>query len=923
MSARIEYIGWNHPLLDQVVRYLVDRFMEAGRLDLNNVVLVTPGGRAGRQLQQRLAAHATSRSLPLLAATTTTIGSLPEKLYQPQFPFADELTQSLAWVRALRSLETKDLSLLAPGLVEGIEDAYVLRFADSLIRLHHELTGELLTFQRVLELSAEMPGFPETDRWRALVNLQEKYLALLDAEGFWDLQTARLRALENEECNSPGNIILVGTADINGTTREMLHAVASSVTSLVFSPPEEAHRFDSLGCLLPAAWQESPTSISHSQFLIAEDPGDEARLLAQKVASFDGQYAIDQITIGIPDESMGIPIAREFQQHGVAVRVVIDRHLSQTTPFQLLAAIADYLQQRDFPSLARLIRQTDICSWLSAEGVSPEWVTELDDYHQSHLPRDLKHWMGNPADSAIAREAVEKIDGLLSELGDQPETPGHWGEAIARLLQAILQGQAYDETVLNDRRAIESLRTIRPILSSLARAPAELASRITAQEAIRLVLRIADREAITSPFAPEAIELLGWLELPLDTAQAVIVTSFNDGFVPKAVNAGLFLPDSFRRHLEINDNQRRFARDAYALCLLQESGRDVTYICRKRNKNGDPIQPSRLALTVDGDDLARRVLAFWKAGPPILDPASEGQGPETRFQVPKPSNAPPLEKMRVTAFRDYIDCPYRFYLRHVLGLGSIDDSAGELDGMSFGTLLHDILRDFGESPLTENTDCDEIRRFLFKRLTEQAQVAFGPHPRATVDVQLHQARLRLKAFAEWQATRALGGWNIHAVEIPRRGDDGSSPAPVQFVHNDTTLMLTGRIDRIDHHPESNTWAIFDYKTGDAHRTPEKVHVASGEWIDLQLPLYRHLAAQMGLEGTIQLGFIVLPKDTAKTGELIAEWTEEELQAADDKAAEVWQAVVEGKFWEPHPDPRYQNGFELICQQDVFERRYES
>ncbi|SVE15708.1 uncharacterized protein METZ01_LOCUS468562, partial [marine metagenome] len=247
------------------------------------------------------------------------------------------------------------------------------------------------------------------------------------------------RAVENEECSSPGDIILVGTADINGTTRAMLHAVASSVTSLVFAPPEEAHRFDPIGCLLPTAWEQSPTSIPHSQFLIAEDPGDEARLLAQKVSSFDGQYAMDQITIGIPDESMGIPIAREFQQHDVPVRGVIDRHLSQTTPFQLLAAIADYMQQRDFPSLARLIRQTDISSWLSADGASADWVTELDDYHQSHLPRDVKHWMGNPADSAIAREAVEKIDSLLSELGDQPETPGHWGEAIARLLLAILQ----------------------------------------------------------------------------------------------------------------------------------------------------------------------------------------------------------------------------------------------------------------------------------------------------------------------------------------------------------------------------------------------------------------------------------------------------------------------------------------------------
>jgi hypothetical protein len=922
MSATIKYLGWQHPLLDQVVTYLVDRFMEAGRLDLNNVVLVTPGGRAGRQLQQRLAAHATSSSVPFLAPTTTTIGSLPEKLYQPQFPFADELTQSLAWVKALRAIDEEDLSLLAPGLVEATEDAYVLRFADSLVTLHQELTGELLSFSRVLDLSAEMPAFPEGDRWRALVRLQEHYLALLDAEGLWDRQTARLRAVEKEECSSPGTIILVGTADINRTTRAMLEAVASSVTSLVFSPQEEAHRFDSIGCLLPAAWKDSPASIAHAEFLIAEDPADEARLLAHKVASFDGKYAADEITIGIPDESMAIPITREFHQHGLRVRGVIDRHLGQTTPFHLLSAIADYLQQRDFPSLARLLRHTDMCSWLSAEGVSPEWVTELDSYHQAHLPLNLDSWIGNRADFSIAREAVEKTDDLLSDLGTQPGLPGHWGEAIATLLQVILRDQSYNKDNLDDRRTIEALRTLRAILSSLTRVPEALASRIAPHEAIRLILRIADRQSITSPFDPGAIELLGWLELPLDTAPAVIVTSFNDGFVPKAVNAGMFLPDRFRHYLEINDNQRRFARDSYALSLLQESGRDMTYICRKRDKNGDPIQPSRLAVQLDGEDLARRVLAFWKTGTPLPPPA-RGDGPETLFQVPKPSGAPPLEKMRVTAFGDYINCRYRFYLHHILGLESVDDTSSELDSLSFGILLHDVLRDFGESPTKESTDPEEIRHQLFALLTERAEAQFGPRPLATVHVQLHQAQLRLAAFAEWQAQRSLDGWTIHDVEVPRRGEDGTSSPPVRLVHNDTTLMLTGRIDRIDFHPEENTWVLFDYKTGDTHKTPEKVHRSKGKWINLQLPLYRHLARQMGLEGTIKLGFIVLPKDTGKTGDLTAKWSEQELLEADDKAAEIWQAVAAGEFWEPRPDPMHQQGFDLICQKEVFEPRLEA
>lgn len=66
------------------------------------------------------------------------------------------------------------------------------------------------------------------------------------------------------------------------------------------------------------------------------------------------------------------------------------------------------------------------------------------------------------------------------------------------------------------------------------------------------------------PVPPEptsdAVELLGWLELPLDDTQAAIVTSFNEGFVPTSLNSDLFLPNGLRRRLGLNDNARRYAR---------------------------------------------------------------------------------------------------------------------------------------------------------------------------------------------------------------------------------------------------------------------------------------------------------------------------------------------------------------------------
>ena len=97
-------------------------------------------------------------------------------------------------------------------------------------------------------------------------------------------------------------------------------------------------------------------------------------------------------------------------------------------------------------------------------------------------------------------------------------------------------------------------------------------------------------------------------------------------------------------------------------------------------------------------------------------------------------------------------------------------------------------------------------------------------------------------------------------------------------------LLTGRMDRIDVHEQTGQCVILDYKSSDAGDGPEQVHRRSGRWVDLQLPLYRHLARGMGLEGPLQLGYILLPRDTAKTGFAIAEWGEVQLAEADEVAA---------------------------------------
>jgi hypothetical protein len=274
--------------------------------------------------------------------------------------------------------------------------------------------------------------------------------------------------------------------------------------------------------------------------------------------------------------------------------------------------------------------------------------------------------------------------------------------------------------------------------------------------------------------------------------------------------------------------------------------------------------------------------------------------------------------MGVTWFRDYLACPYRFYLKRVLRLQVERDDAVELSPPQWGTLAHDALRAFGLDPIRGSSDAHAIEKTLQARLDEIATERFGARPPVAVRVQLEQLRERLSAFASWQARWASEGWEIVAVEVPL--DDG------QFIvgSDGGRMPLRGRIDRVDRNQRTGECVVFDYKTSDRARTPEQVHRARGRWSDLQLPLYRtlvpdHPTLAPHLAGSVpRVGFVNLPNDADDAGEQLAGWSDEDFADAQQVARTVVDGVRAERFWPPaSPPPAFSEAFAAICQQAQF------
>src|SRR4029077_7505889 len=111
-----------------------------------------------------------------------------------------------------------------------------LQLAKILRHLHVELAGDGLDFAAVLHAGRKLGAFPQAARWQALAILQRRYLDLMDQQELWDLQTARLKAVEFREIHTESDIILLGTVDLNVTLRHMLDQVAAQVTVYVIAP---------------------------------------------------------------------------------------------------------------------------------------------------------------------------------------------------------------------------------------------------------------------------------------------------------------------------------------------------------------------------------------------------------------------------------------------------------------------------------------------------------------------------------------------------------------------------------------------------------------------------------------------------------------------------------------------------------------
>lgn len=292
---------------------------------------------------------------------------------------------------------------------------------------------------------------------------------------------------------------------------------------------------------------------------------------------------------------------------------------------------------------------------------------------------------------------------------------------------------------------------------------------------------------------------------------------------------GEFFNQSVRRDLGLRtreDGERELRRD---LELLLASVPRVTVTWQSmQNGEANLLAPefsllSTLHRLAWQDDLRRRPLTARAEAVPSAATAPSS----TRPAAPAAPRSLIPQRISVSGYASLVACPYRFFARHVLRLGEMDEVSEEMGKSDYGALVHRVLERFHERhPLVSALPEEQALAALQDCVAE----VFAP---AVEDNFLATAwRLRwekrLAAYLDWQREQEARGWRWAQAETRV-----SRVLPLdEFGCAGVSVELYGRIDRIDRNVNGETGAaLCDYKTQTAKVIRDRLKD------DVQLPAY--------------------------------------------------------------------------------------
>lgn len=884
MPLTCHFLSKNIPLATQVAEILLEGLEQP--FDLSQTQVWVPTAGAGRRIRYALAGLAADQGS----------GVLSPALVQPMRAMVDGCKslasvpeREAAWSRAIST--SPPLRALFPDGIPGAEKGLL------------QVGGVLKELCDLLAEGGFDPLHPQladvcsgdADRWEEIGQVYKIYLRILEDAGLEDPNAFRLRLIQSPVAPVGRNRIVVACIpDLPEIACRYLSALAENgvdVQILVWRPGTLPAGFDRWGRPIAAEWRDGLLSVENAALRVLAEPEDEAAAALE----FLSETGAGDYSLVLADETLAPAFISQIAQAGKHAFQPEGRRLAETDP---AAMILDWhgWTGGDLRSLRTVLHRERIGGWLAGKTkISRRELLSACEYLicevQAQTLRDAREFLAgvavaeSKADDRNSRAKTLDAASALVEAVESVSASPFW--EILREIWPPGESTAADEVL--------------ELWNGIAGSP--LFEKWPQGRTAAFARALKDSR-ISEGSSAGMVELSGWLEAAWSPATRMAVCGCAEGSIPSSVTSHPFLPNSKRAELGLLENERRLARDAYLLaCLVNVRGKNLQLSFSRVDMDGSPSLPSRLLLRCAEIALPERVLElFRKPESHNLRPASSNRWKWNL--VPEKPRVVPI-KISPTGFKSYLACPFRYYLEKELWLERPDPDARELDALQFGILLHAALEAFGRNDPQEG-NAGKIELAVRGYLDAEVKKAFGPNPSPMVLLQVEAAKIRLQRFAQIQAQEFAKGWRILEVERKSAGDVSIAG-----------MQLSAKIDRIEQHPQHGL-RIIDYKSSGKGNSPEETHLGSASlneflpeakvqvgkrqkcWIDLQLPLYRHIAQTLHPGSPVQTAYFTLAEHPEDSGIFPLELNEDLFASAMHCAEAVADRVRRGVFWPPQP-----------------------
>ena len=923
------FLGWESNFLLGCSNYLIKEYSSASSLNLDNLCLVFPTSRASRRFIDIFLSKLDKTQFKYTVPELHTLSSLYRKL-TPDYKYPNHIETYLTLKQAIEESSPETLKKIFKREVKKLSSYEIGDLIQLIENSIKNSIGDGISFSEISEtINNNFESISDYLKWEAFEDIFFRYLKKLQLLNLKDIYFSR-----SEACNLPiqssiKKILLCGMVEISPTILKILEKYP--VDALIFGKTANEQGFTEYGTLNYEYWREYREKIPEDKTIICESEKDEVEKILIKINECKEKYSLLDISVGVCNENISTIISDRLAEFGVKSHIASGKQIKDTSIYLLITQLQKFyfsLNQTDFRVL---IRNPIFYSWLQNR------YNEYNNVKQNTLLYSLDILLGNYYSNRIhfSDSFFSKLEenSILQIIKKELIDPFFLNEKAIKILpsecidKCMVVFKSFFENLnnLDFNNNLHLIQFIETFFSDFLESDI-LIDEINITDLLGFLINACTKTNIPNEFDTDALEILGWLELPLDDSKFLIVTGLSDKYIPSNYNDDSLLPNTLRKLLGLPNNETRYARDNYLLCSLKNSKKEFFITIPRKDLQNNPVYPSRLIYSDPlftshiitrffGEETTDSLANKYQINIVNLDP---GNTKINKNQLFVPLSSKPNDNdlqniiinrnINVSSIGDFLKCPYRFYLKHILQL---EPSKGGFDSnMSsrLGEIAHNALCSYSKALETKhisinNSTINELSEVLSTEMDKGILSMYSGNCSSIIKLQSHIIKGRFTKFIEWDIEQIQNGWstlelekslNLIKWEVPNLEDP---------------FFLTGRIDRIDYHLKENRVRIIDYKLSDKEKNPNKIHTygkgTDMSWIDVQLPLYKFLLEQSFKDitpkvSTFELAYVNI---TGLNDEVfkIGEWTEKQLEDCKNAINKALTSIHNKEFWPPNED----------------------